>query len=128
MLPYDVANHLAKHLARQILLKRPSNVRLSEDKELWSEGLENEVKAQILSDVQDRPKAPVPSEQERIRQEVEALNQAEDMNLDSANYETKKEVMDKLKELGVPFEARKTKAELQKELARALQNTAPIAQ
>lgn len=130
LMPFDLADHLATHLARTILLAKAdgNSTAQATDQPLWSEAAIEELKVQILGDSYE-PEAPAElSDQEKMAERVKELNanepDTEGQSADPATYKDKAEVIARMKELGLPFNPRASKATLLKELAAAEANVA----
>lgn len=114
--PYSLADHLAKHLARKILLKGDKVIAMKDDQTgglghpIWSEEAEIELKRRILGEVQTQTVAPEPTEQEKVAAKVEELNTLTPVDPDT--FISKKDVIAKLEAKGIPVDVRKTKDEL----------------
>lgn len=143
LFPFIIGDHLATHLARQILLKNAPVRDVSQidgkgsDRPLWSDGSLEELKAKIMTDVyEEETTAPV-SEADRLAQKVADLNKAEKEetlaaggNADASSivpaeettgasitYKDKAEVIAELKKQGKTFDARASKSKLEELLS-----------
>lgn len=126
--PYDLADHLATHLARAILLgnARMDKAKLGSDMPLWNEETERELKAKILGEKMTQDVPPTLSEAEEVAKKVEELNAAtEGAPLSPDGYKDKSEVIDEMKKLGLPVDARLSKGKLEEQLAQAMKHVAP---
>jgi len=144
LVPLTVGDHLATHLARQILLKKAPIRDAKEtdgkgsDRPLWDDQVLADLKAKIMTEVytEDKP-APV-TETERMVQKVKDLNRVEEEvekeneggNVDASSivpagddeggadeiiaYKDKGEVINELQKRGITFDARATKSNLEK--------------
>jgi len=132
LLPAEVADHLATHLARRILFDKADTASLAKDEPLWSDTVISKVKGQILTEAYVKEPVRAPTEQERIAQEIKALNEAEPGAIRPEEvakpdtYKDKQAVLDEYAALGIPVDARKSKAVLIKELADAKANMATV--
>jgi hypothetical protein len=141
LLPFDLADHLATHLARKIMIdgdKSPTQYDPKDDsggrgKPLISAEKEQELKGRILGDVSDAPTEKVKSETEVLRERIDELNKRFDVNvappipeptLDLAElaqdglslavgYRDKAEVIAELKKRQIVFDARQSKTKLE---------------
>jgi len=137
LVPLTVGDHLATHLARQIMIRK-SPLRdgsqldgKGSDRPLWDDARINELKTKIIEEVFEEEKKTPLSEADRMVQRVEELNkvvanQEEDSGgntddswivpvgaTDSAIvYQDKSEVIAALKEKEIPFDARLGKDKL----------------
>ncbi len=136
--PKTIGEHLAKHLARQILLQKAPVRDASEvdgkgsDRPLWDETKIEELMKQIMVDVFQEEKPRVLSEDERMAAKIAELNKAEKENetekggnADASSivpgegtsgdiiYKDKAQVIAELKAKGVQFDARASKAKLE---------------
>ena len=139
--PLTVGDHLATHLARQILLRKAPIRDASQtdgkgsDRPLWNEENLEELKKKILTQVYEEERPKVVSKEEMLAQKVEELNRAaapdEDAdggNVDASNiaidptdstsseivYKDKAQVIAELTKREIKFNARDTKANLEK--------------
>ncbi len=131
LMPFDLADHLATHLARTILLAKADSTTgaPATDQPLWSEQAIEDLKVQILGDSYEPEVAPELNDQEKMAARVKELNTnepdtSEGQGADPGAYKDKAEVIARMKELGLPFNPRAGKATLLKELAAAEQNVA----
>ena len=150
-MPFDLADHLATHLARKILLRGDSgkNIYDPNDKsggsgsKIW--GLEEEMalKNKILGNTYQVERAKEETEVERLKREVSELNSFVRANVPSSkpesapvenptmqikssgldDYETKADVIAKMNELGIKFDARQNKDKLVEQLNKSLQDS-----
>lgn len=136
--PKTIGEHLAKHLARQILLQKAPVRDAKEtdgkgsDRPLWDDARIDELKAMIMVDVYQEEKPRVMSPDEAMAQKVADLNRVEKEvekevggNVDASNivpvegttgdivYKDKAQVIAELKAKGVQFDARASKAKLE---------------
>jgi len=120
--PFVLADHLATHLARKILLAKDKIVAVKDDQTgglgapIWSDEAVEELKRQILGEVETRMPDVVKSQDEILREKVEELNQESGEPVDPEEYKSKKEVIDALTAKGIAVDVRKTKSELEAEL------------
>lgn len=126
--PYTVGDHLATHLARQILIKK-SPVRDAKetdgkgsDRPLWDDARLAELKALIMKDVYEEEKQNPLSEADRMVQRVAELNKIVPKDEDeevttvvtdiNAPYQDKSQVIAELTKRGIKFDARQRKDQL----------------
>jgi hypothetical protein len=131
MFPYYLGKHLAKHLARRIFLDGdksastydPSDKTGGTGAPLWNDAQEADMMNRILSDVYEEQRPAQKSEMDLLREQVEALNSlmtSKDeaplvsSETDVTTYKDKAQVIQALKDREIPYDARKTKAELLK--------------
>lgn len=138
--PLTVGDHLATHLARQIMLKKAPVRDGSEvdgkgsDRPLWNDQSIEELKKLILAEVYEEEKPKVLSKEEELAKKVEELNKATapspdeiiDGNVDASGiiptesttseitYKDKSQVIAELTKREVKFNARDSKANLEK--------------
>lgn len=131
LLPKTLGEHLAKHLARQMLIRKAP---IRDEKEtdgkgsplaLWNTEGEKNLKVKMLTEVyEEAQKAPL-SEAEVMAQRVKVMNESfksEDATGPAAqavapsdgSYKDKAEVVAELKKRNIPFDARSSKANLEK--------------
>lgn len=138
--PFTVGDHLAMHLARQIILKGAPVRDAGEtdgkgtDRPLWNDASINALKAKILTDMYSEEKVAPKSEADMLAERVAELNKvrAETESNPSTGgsadtspttttaptvYKDKREVIKELEKRKVTFDARKSKADLEKLLA-----------
>lgn len=140
LFPFAIGDHLATHLARQILLKSAPTRDASQvdgkgsDRPLWDEKSLAELKAKIMVDVYEEEKSGPVSEADRLAQKVAELNATTKEeeegeaggNTDASTivpteqttggtivYKDKAEVIAELKKQGKTFDARASKAKLE---------------
>ena len=138
LVPLTVGNHLATHLARQILIKKSPTRDASQtdgkgsDRPLWDDSIIDELKAKIVTEVYEEEKKAPQSEADRMADKVAELNKVVDEeklevggNADASTivpvdevdsavvYQDKAEVIAALKEKGTSFDARASKVTLE---------------
>jgi len=122
--PKPVAKLLAKHLARQVYLKRAPLRDESEidgkgsNRALWTEDQALRLADTFISDEYAEAREAPKSESEVMKQKIEDLNKefSEDLPLapaEPAIYVDKQEVIQALTEKGIRFDARMNKANLE---------------
>ncbi len=136
--PKTIGEHLAIHLARQMLLKKAPIRDAKEtdgngsDRPLWDDAAIDELKSKIMVDVYQEEKPRVMSEDERLAAKVADLNRTERENekesggnVDASNivpvegttgdivYKDKSQVIADLRAKGIQFDARASKAKLE---------------
>lgn len=128
LMPLPVGRHLAKHLARQIMLRNaPTRTEKEMDgkgsvNKLWDPEGEKRLVAKIMTEVYEEEPVKVLSEAELQKKRIDDLNDKEagegQPGVGSAStYKDKGEVIAELKKREIPFDARKSKADLEKLLA-----------
>lgn len=116
--PFALADHLAKHLARKILLSQDKAVSVKDEATgglgapIWSEEAVVELKKEILGEVETRQADRVKSDDELLAEKVAELNQVSEVTADPSSYKSKKDVIAALESKGTPVDVRKTKEEL----------------
>jgi hypothetical protein len=124
LFPLTVGDHLATHLARQILIKKAPIRDASEtdgrgkDLPLWNETTIEELKKKIMAEVYEEEKPPVHSPADAVVKKVEDLNKVtvdvtDNPPVSTTGYKDKAEVIAELQKRGVKFDARKSKADLE---------------
>lgn len=136
--PLTVGDHLATHLARQILIKKAPIRDANQidgrgsDRPLWDDAVIAELKSKILAEVYEEEKKTPLTEGERMAKKVEELNKvvstAESVggNVDASGivpaddnagstivYKDKAQVIEELRKKGVNFDARANKQKLE---------------
>lgn len=151
LFPYAIADHLATHLARQIILRkapvRDENAvdgrggeSVRSDRPLWTDETINELKKKIMKDAYEQAPTPQLSDAEIMKQRIDELNREFPVTAGAApsaqapevlistddgikavmptgeviTYADKGEVMAALKAKGIVFDARKSRADLEK--------------
>ena len=138
--PLTVGDHLAGHLARQIMLKKAPIRDASEvdgkgsERPLWNVDSLEELKKKILAEVYEEEKPVVLSKEEELARKVEELNRATSLTaeeLDGGNadaseiitdtivgsvYKDKAQVIAELTKREIKFNPRDSKANLEKML------------
>ena len=118
MFPFELADHLATHLARKILLSQDKPVSVRDDvtggvgAPIWSEEAVLQLKAKILGEVETQVVAAPKTDDEILRDKVQELNQVTDTPETPQTLMTKVDVIKALKAQGKPVDVRKTKSEL----------------
>jgi hypothetical protein len=138
LVPLTVGNHLAMHLARQIMIKKAPLRNSKEidgrgsDRPLWDDSIIEKLKLEIMTEVYEEEPQESLSEADRMIKRVEELNKVvanpdegeSDGNTDTSGivpvdetnsaivYQDKAEVIAALKEKGISFDARLGKAKL----------------
>ena len=154
-MPYDLADHLATHLARKMLLRGDTgkNIYDPTDKsggtgsKIWGPEDESRIKARILGNTYERSLDKPETEIEALQRQIRELNQFKQDFLNdkknpgdeesvlqtvetglavsppdgpSPSYETKADVINKMKELGLKYDARQNKETLLAQLKQHL--------
>ncbi len=121
LFPWDLADHLAGALAKQIFLKRDRSASTYDPNDktgglgavLWNDDMIAEMKKKMLGDPVLAPKEPNLSEAEKTQAKVNELNKAEP-EISTIGYKDKAEVILELQKKGIQFDARQSKANLEK--------------
>lgn len=139
--PLTVGDHLATHLARQILIRKAPTRSANEvdgkgsDRPLWDDAVIDELKSKIIAEVYEEEKKAPMTEAERMAAKVAELNktvsteetpQNQGGNADASGivpvddnansalvYKDKGEVIEELKKKGITFDARASKTKLE---------------
>jgi hypothetical protein len=127
LFPLTVGEHLATHLARQILIQKAPVRDAKEtdgrgtDRPLWDDGAIAGLKAQIMTEVYEEARTPVQTPADAVVKKVEDLNKVAEGTdtppVSATGYKDKAEVIAELNKRGIKFDARKSKADLEKLLA-----------
>lgn len=114
------ADHLATHLARKILSRRKKASMGTGDPrgvQLWTEAEVNELKSQILSEMETQPSEAGLSAQERHDRDVAELNKKKPEPKNKGEKPvTKKEVIKELESRGATVDEKKSLEELLQQL------------
>lgn len=116
LVPSDLGKHLAKHLARQIIIRQAPLAGSNEDNSagtLMTEEAEQALIAKIVSDAYTEEKAPVKTQDQVLQDKVAQMNQEAQTETAPAEYQDKAQVIDELNKRGIKFDARKGKAALE---------------
>lgn len=131
LMPMPIGDHLATHLARQIILQKAPIRDEKEtdgkgsDRKLWDENVINGLKAKIVTEQYEEERLAPTSEADRIKQKVEDLNRnfppevklASDPSKDGpdapSRFQDKADVIAELNKRGIKFDARGNKAKLE---------------
>lgn len=135
LVPLSVGDHLAMHLARQMLIRKAPTRDAGQldgkgsDRPLWDDAIISELKSKIMAEVYEEEKKNPLSEADRMAAKVEELNRVvtpevggnvdasgvvpvEDSNSALA-YKDKAQIIQELKTKGVSFDARASKTKLE---------------
>lgn len=136
--PLTVGDHLATHLARQILIRK-APIRdagqidgKGSDRPLWDDAVIAELKSKIMVEIYEEEKKAPMTEGERMAKKVEELNKVvapveeKGGNVDASTivpvddstgstiaYKDKAQIIDELRKKGVSFDARASKDKLE---------------
>lgn len=128
LMPMTVGDHLATHLARQIIIQKAP---IRDDKEtdgkgsvhkLWDDKAIDSIKAKIVVQVSEEAAPVVQGEAARLAQKVQELNKdfppEANVNVPSetnvnSGYKDKAEVIAELVKRNIKYDARKSKATLE---------------
>jgi len=135
--PLSVGDHLATHLARQIIIRKAPIRDASQidgrgsDRPLWDDAIIGELKAKIMVEVYEEEKKTPQTEAERLAAKVADLNKVvapepvggnvdasgivpvEDSPSSAVVYKDKAQVIEELKKKNVSFDARASKSKLE---------------
>ena len=138
--PLTVGDHLATHLARQIMIRKAPTRDANQtdgkgsDRPLWDDAAISELKAKIMVEVYEEDKKAPQTEADRMAQRVADLNKVlppeskeevsgnadasgivpvEDSASSTIVYQDKAQVIEKLKAKGVSFDVRASKTKLE---------------
>lgn len=121
ILPFVIADFLAKHLARKILLGQAKSQDPRDRRRLWGQEDEARLKGEILGEVSSAPTPRVLSKQEIIREQIKQLNPEDEEIVnpsEDGEVETKASIIEALKEKGERVDVRRNKAELKEQLSK----------
>ncbi len=121
LFPWDLADHLAGALAKQMFLKKdrsaikydPNDTTGGLGAVLWTDDQIAEVKSRILGEPIIGEKKVVMTEAQETAAKVEELNKLEP-EVSATGYKDKAEVILELQKKGITFDARQSKATLEK--------------
>jgi len=135
LVPLTVGNHLATHLARQILIRKAPTRDQGQvdgkgsDRPLWDDAKISELKSRIMVDMYEEEKKTPQSEADRLAAKVEELNKVVTPevggNVDASSvvpventtsaltYQDKAQIIEELRKRGVSFDARASKTNLE---------------
>ncbi len=137
LVPLTLGDHLAKHLARQILIRKAPIRDASQtdgrgpDRPLWDDAIISDLKSQIMTEVYEEEKKTPQTEAERLAAKVAELNKVvppetiggnadasaivpvEDNPATAIVYKDKAQIIDELKKKGISFDARASKSKLE---------------
>jgi len=116
LFPYDLARHLAKHLARKILFSRVSPSDQKVDRAAFSKDSENTLIDKILGQESHKPVSPQLSPGELLKARVSELNDNKPENAPTGER-TKADVIAELQKEGLPVDKRNSMASLEEQLA-----------
>lgn len=136
LVPLTAGDHLATHLARQIMIRKAPKRDAKQldgkgsDRPLWDDAIIDELKKKIMVEVYEEEKKAPLSEADRMAQKVEELNKVtapeedEGGNVDASGivpvegensmvYKDKAQIIEELNKRGTSFDARASKAKLE---------------
>jgi len=137
LVPLTVGDHLATHLARQILIRKAPVRDVSQtdgkgsDRPLWDDAVIEELKKKIMVEVFEEEKQTPLSEADRMAQKVEELNkviepeETQGGNIDASGlvptgdsnsaivYRDKAQIIEELQKKEITFDARASKVNLE---------------
>lgn len=135
MFPYHLGHHLAKHLARKILIAGDKGATAYDPKDptmangngtvLWNETTEKALIQKILGETFTHEVPRQKTEMELLKEQVEMLNKKFSEGKDpitpmsADGFKDKGQIINELKALGVAVDARKSKAALETQLEEA---------
>lgn len=115
--PYDLGRHLAKHLARRVLIAGTSKEDLKTDRPLFSGQDESSLMGKILGEELHSPVSPALTEGELLRRRIDELNTQKPEGVSDGR--TRSDVIADLKALNLPVDNRLSLAKLEEQLATA---------
>lgn len=116
--PYDLARHMAKHLARKILFSDAKPEQLRNDRAVFTKETEMELMEKIIGPEFRKEVPKQLSEQELLRQRVAELNSTKPDGAAPAGR-TKADVIAEMEKLGLPVDRRMSMAKLEEALSAA---------
>lgn len=124
VLPFVIADFLAKHLARMILIGSKSSADPKDRRKLFGREDEDRIKSQILSDASSQVAAPLPTTSQIVAEQIARLNPEDrdevDPDIETGDVRTKAELIEALKEKGERVDVRLSKSELKEQLSKIL--------
>ena len=119
--PYELADHLAGALAKQMFLKKdksapgynPNDPTGGNGAVLWTDDMISELKGKMLGTPILGEKKVIMTEAQETQAKVEELNRIEP-EISATGYKDKAEVILELQKKGLQFDARQSKATLEK--------------
>lgn len=115
--PYDLARHLAKHLARKILFSDAKPEQLRNDRALYTKETEDDLVGKILGEESRQELPPELSEQELLKRRIEELNAKKPEGAPAER--TKADVIADLEAMGEPVDKRMSLQKLEEQLKKA---------
>lgn len=136
--PYYLGEHLATHLARKILLATDKGATVYDPKDptmangngtvLWNQQTEDDLKNKILGETFTQEIKRAKTENELLAEQVAELRKLVEERKDKVvapasieGYRDKAQVIAEMKALGLPVDARQSKAKLEEQLAKSKQ-------
>ena len=124
LFPWDLADHLAGALAKQMFLRKDKSLPQYDPNDktgglgavLWNDESINALKAKMLGEPVLAPKEVVMTEAQKTQAKVDELNRVEP-EIATTGYKDKSEVIAELQKKGIQFDARQSKATLEKLLS-----------
>jgi len=116
LLPHNLGHHLAKHLARQIIIREAPISGSKEDQlgaGLFTEENVQTLMGKIVTDAYAEAPVAVKSESDVLKDKVDKLNKETDTPVTPKEYKDKKEVIDELNKRDIQFDARTGKDKLE---------------
>lgn len=141
LLPFELAEHLAKHLARKILLNNDKSLKVYNPNDLtggtgqpiWTQEEEIKKMGEIMGEVMERPLETEKTETEKLQEQIAKLNEfvveklgPQEASLEASleasvttsssevGYKDKADVIAELTKRGISFDARLNKSNLEK--------------
>jgi hypothetical protein len=121
LLPFELADHLAGALAKQMFLRKDKSAVTYDPNDktgglgavLWTDEALKTVKAKMMGEPVLAPKEVVMTESQKVQAKVAELNAVEP-EISAVGYKDKAEVILELQKKGLQFDARQSKANLEK--------------
>lgn len=137
--PYHLGHHLATHLARKMLLANDKGATMYDPRDtsaangngtiLWNEETEKAMVLKMLGETFTHEVPKPKTELELLREQVEKLHQQFGQGKDAIapinpdGFKDKGQIIDEMKKLGLPVDARKSKETLETQLEAAKKAT-----
>lgn len=130
LMPWTIADHLATHLARKILLKNDASLSVYDPKDptggvgkpIWNADEEAKVKSKILGEIMEQAVEAEKTEVEKLQEQIKKLNEfvaskfgseEQPKVVQEGQYQDKAEVIAELEKRGIQFDARQKKEKLE---------------
>lgn len=116
LLPHNLGHHLAKHLARQIIIREAPISGSKEDQvagTLFNEGNIQALIGKIVANAYEEEPEAIKTPESVLKKKVNELNRETDTPVTPQEYKDKREVIDELNKRDIQYDARKSKDKLE---------------